>query len=132
MQYDIYATNDAVAKLGGHPYDNRLRWYTGSNNDLLLNLRVRRFQADGIALRNLEQGFQTSGRLLGPVVTLHTTADPIVPYWQEPIYGLRVLFAGSLLRHVNIPVFRYGHCSFNQNELLAAFSTLRTMVALGW
>ena len=127
LWYNIFATNDAVDKLGGHPYDNSRRWYSGSNNDLLLNLRIKRYHADSQALDSIDKGFQVSGRLQGPVVTLHTTGDPIVPYWHETLYNLKVLIAGSLLRHLNIPIVRYGHCSFNQDELLTAFSILQYM-----
>jgi pimeloyl-ACP methyl ester carboxylesterase len=130
LWYNIFATNDAVERLGGHPYDNSRRWYSGSNNDLLLNLRVKRFRADSQALQNIDKGFQTTGRLLDPMVSLHTTADPIVPYWHETIYNVKVLLAGSLLRHLNLPVVGYGHCSFDQNELLTAFSILQFMAAV--
>ena len=67
LWYNIFATNDAVEKLGGHPYDNSRRWYSGSRNDLLLNFKIRRFHADSVALSNMEKGFKTSGDLLGPV-----------------------------------------------------------------
>jgi pimeloyl-ACP methyl ester carboxylesterase len=130
LWYNIFATNDAVEKLGGHPYDNSRRWYSGSRNDLLLNFKIRRFHADSAALSNMEKGFKTSGDLLGPLVTLHTTADPIVPYRHETLYNIKALLAGSLLRHLNIPIVRYGHCQFNQNELLTAFTILNYMAAL--
>lgn len=130
LWYDIFATNDAVAKLGGHPYDNSRRWYSGSNNDLRLNLKIGRFHADNEALVNMGKGYTASGNLLGPLVTLHTTADPIVPYWHETLYNIKALLSGSLLRHLNIPVVRYGHCQFSQNELLTAFTILSYMAAL--
>src|SRR5205823_4600707 len=43
LWYNVFATNDAAAKLGGNPYGNRLRWYFGSKNDWALNLAVQRF-----------------------------------------------------------------------------------------
>jgi hypothetical protein len=130
LEYDVFSTNDAVEKLGGSPYDNRFRWYSGSDNDILLNRNIQRFSASNTALAAISQGFQTSGHLQRPLVTIHTTGDPIIPYWQETIYSLKVLLAGSLLQHVNIPVLRYGHCTFNQTELLNAFSLLVFMAGL--
>lgn len=130
LWYDIFATNDAIEKLGGNPYDNSRRWYSGSRNDLLLNLRIPRFHADNNALVQLEKNYQTSGNLLGPLVTLHTTSDQIVPYWHETLYSLKTLIGGSLLRRLNIPIERYGHCRFDQNELLTAFTILRLMAAV--
>jgi hypothetical protein len=45
LSYNVNATNDAIYWLGGNPYGNRYRWYSGSANDFLLNLRVQRFDA---------------------------------------------------------------------------------------
>jgi pimeloyl-ACP methyl ester carboxylesterase len=130
LEYAVFATNDAVEKLGGHSFDNHSRWYSGSDNDLQLNLKIERYTADKDALESIDKKFQTSGSLQRPLVTVHTTADPIVPYWHEPLYNLKILRAGSSRRHVNIPVIRYGHCTFTQNELLASFAILGVMVAL--
>ncbi len=122
LWYNVFATADARAKLGGNPYDNSRRLYLGSGNDFWLNLLVDRFHADPAALAAIEDGYQTSGRLDAPLVTLHTTADPIVPYWHEPLYSLKALRSGLL--HTNLPVFRYGHCSFRAEEALVALGLL--------
>jgi len=57
-------------------------------------------------------------------VTLHTTGDPIVPYWHEPLYSLKALFGGSGLLHANLPVLRYGHCRFDAAQALVALGLL--------
>ena len=49
LWYSMYATNDAVAKLGGQPFDNMDRVYTGSLNDVALNAGVARFTDDPAA-----------------------------------------------------------------------------------
>ena len=56
-------------------------------------------------------------------MTLHTTADPIVPYWHEPLYSAKALASSGLL-HTNLPVFRYGHCRFRAEEALVALGLL--------
>ncbi len=122
LWYNVFATRDARAKLDGNPYDNSRRLYLGSGNDFRLNLLVDRFHADPTALAAIEEGYQTSGRLAAPLVTLHTTADPVVPYWHEPLYTLKALRSGLL--HVNLPVFHYGHCSFKAEEALVALVVL--------
>lgn len=123
LWYNVFAAADTRAKLGGgNPYDNSRRLYLGSGNDFWLNLLVDRFHADPTALAAIEDGYQTSGRLAAPLVTLHTTADPIVPYWHEPLYTLKALRSGLL--HTNLPVFRYGHCSFRAEEVLVALGLL--------
>ena len=124
LWYSAFATMDGITTLGGQPFDNTLRFYTGSGNDLLLNLLVKRYRADAGAVQEIEADYQTSGRLAAPVVTLHTTGDPIVPYWHEPLYTWKTLLGGSALEHLNLPVVRYGHCQFQAAEALVALGLL--------
>jgi hypothetical protein len=124
LWYSAFATMDAQAKLGGQPYDNSKRLYTGSGNDFWLNLLVPRYHADLPALAAIEAYYQTSGRLEAPLVTMHTTGDPIVPHWHEPLYTLKAFLGGSGLLHANLPVFRYGHCNFEPAEALVALGLL--------
>jgi hypothetical protein len=123
LWYSVFATNDGIATLGGQPFDNSRKWYSGSANDRRLNRMVQRFSADPAALANIID-YQTSGNLSVPLVSLHTIGDPIIPYWHIPLYRLKVLVAGSGLHYTNIPVLRYGHCAFNQVEVLVAFALL--------
>jgi len=129
--YAVFATNDATAKLGGNPFDNRRRRYSGSDDDALLNRSVPRFAADPAVLDEMRRRYETSGRLASPLVTIHTTGDQVVPYGQERAYTLKTVRQGSLLRHVNVRVRRYGHCNFTEKEVLAAFSILRLLIASG-
>ncbi len=124
LEYNIFGTNDAIQQLGGQPFDNRWKFYRGSDNDWRLNRRVQRFRADLAALSEIAANYQTSGRLSVPLSAIHTTGDEIVPYWHEPLYRIKVFRNGSGLYHSNIPVFRYGHCNFAQAEVLAAFAVL--------
>jgi hypothetical protein len=127
LWYNVFATNDAIAKLRGQPYDNSRRWYSGSDNDLLLNLGVARFRANRRALREMQR-YQTSGGLQIPLVTLHTTQDHVVPYWHELLYGAKVLARGAARQYLHIPVIRWGHCNFEASEVLAAFALLTLKV----
>jgi pimeloyl-ACP methyl ester carboxylesterase len=113
LWYNIFATNDGIAKLRGQPFDNTFRSYSG--------LAVQRFEADRLALNKLASHYRTSGALQVPLVTLHTTGDPIVPYWHEWLYSAKV---GPNPLHTNMPIPRYGHCSFTVAEVLGAFQTL--------
>lgn len=124
LWYNAFATMDGISTLRGQPFDNTARFYTGSGNDFLLNLLVKRYRANPVALQEIEANYQTSGRLAAPLVTLHTTGDPIVPYWQEPLYSLKTLRGGSGLLHANLPVFRYGHCRFEPVEALVALGLM--------
>ncbi len=122
LNYDIYATNDARMELGGQPYDNSKRIYVGSDNDIRLNLKVKRFKADPAAVREMQTYYQTSGDLVAPLTTLHTVSDPIVPFWHELLYKTKAILHSPLWLHTNIPVVRYGHCNFTEVEVLVAFA----------
>lgn len=123
LWYNVFATNDAMLKLGGNPFDNSRRWYSGSLNDVLLNLGVARFSADLGALAELAK-YQTTGKLRRPLVTLHTAWDPVVPAWQESLYARKVAGAGKSYLLVRYPVLRFGHCAFSEGEVLIAFLTM--------
>ncbi len=125
LWYNVFATNDGIAKLGGQPYDNMQRLYRGSDDDARLNRMVPRFAADAAALRTIDSYYQTTGVLGGPLVTLHTASDAIVPYWHEPIYASKIAAAGAGDRHLNVPVvLRYGHCNFSPAQALISFVLL--------
>jgi len=124
LWYNVFATNDGIEKLGGQPFDNTRRLYLGSDNDWRLNREVRRFRADPEALAEIEAHYQTSGRLRVPLVTLHNTGDPFVPYWHELLYRWKVFWGRSGWQHTNIPAFRYGHCNFSLVEGTVAFAVL--------
>ena len=123
MDYNINATNDGTDTLGGQPFDNTPRWYFGSANDWLLNLKVERFNADPAAVAAMK-GLQTTGKIKAPLVAMHTTGDPIVPYWHELLYLLKVWGAGKASQFFTIPIVRYGHCAFTPKEAIFAFAVM--------
>ena len=61
------------------------------------------------------------------MLTLHTTRDPVVPLFHETIYA--GLAPSDLL--VQRTVNRFGHCTFNQQEMLTAFDDLVRWVTEG-
>jgi pimeloyl-ACP methyl ester carboxylesterase len=128
LWYNVFATNDAVGKLGGQPFDNQDRVYTGSDDDARLNQGVARFSAAPAALDEIAAHYQTSGQLSVPVVTLHTTDDPVVPYWHATRYRGKTISADNIALHEHRQVDRYGHCSFAPIEVLDAFNRLVSMV----
>ncbi|HGY54876.1 MAG TPA: hypothetical protein ENK44_04180 [Caldithrix abyssi] len=125
LWYNVFATNDAIERLGGLAFDNSSRYYRGSLNDAALNKNIPRYSADPQALQTLNEKFETSGIPNGPMVTMHTALDPIVPYWHEPLYRKKFNDGGlpkGFLTH--FPVMRYGHCNFTAEELMKAFALL--------
>jgi hypothetical protein len=68
--------------------------------------------------------YETTGLLQDPLVTLHTLADPIVPFWQEPLYFGKVLAQRSISKLAEIPAFAYGHCNVTAAQAETALSLL--------
>jgi pimeloyl-ACP methyl ester carboxylesterase len=128
LWYFVFGEADARSKLGGNPFTNRGRFYVGSDNDLLLNLKVPRFDADQAALQNVAK-HQTSGLVTKPLVTLHTTRDEQVPFAHELLYHAKVKSAGSSAYVTQIPTVAYGHCNFTKSQLLGSFALLVKQVA---
>jgi pimeloyl-ACP methyl ester carboxylesterase len=129
LWYNVFGTNDAIDKLGGQPFDNQDRVYSGSADDEQLNQAVDRYSADQVALDELGAHYQTSGQLTVPLVTLHTLGDHLVPYWQALGHRGRVISADNIALHELQTVDRYGHCTFTAFEVLGAFNRLSAMVA---
>jgi pimeloyl-ACP methyl ester carboxylesterase len=128
LSYNVYATNDAKAKLGGNPFDNIARKYSGTFNDSDLNKKVARYSADVPALSAINSNYQTSGNLRVPLVTLHTTLDEIVPFKHEALYATKVANQNKQALLKQFSVARYGHCAFQPDEVMTALTTLNQMV----
>jgi pimeloyl-ACP methyl ester carboxylesterase len=122
LRYSVVNLPDAAQTLGGFPFGNILRRYTGSDDDALLNALVPRVAADPAAITEMRSNYATTGKLQKPLITLHTRRDQQVPYAHETLYALKTLANGTLLtKHLNIPVDRFEHCNFTVGEALGAF-----------
>jgi len=131
LWYHVFATENAMVKLGGQPFDNSRKLYRGSKNDRRLNRKAFRATADPAALAEIERHYQTTGHLEVPLVTMHTTLDEIIPATHEDLYTRKIRADGSSRLHVNIYVDRYGHCNFTGAELIQGFFILLDMVNQG-
>ena len=126
--YNVFATEDAKQKLGGQPYDNMTRIYSGSGDDAALNADVVRIAADQVALDEMEAHYRTTGALARPLVTLHETGDFIVPYWHAPMYEDKVVAAGRSAFYRHLVSDTHGHCEFGAFDVLLAFQALQEML----
>ena len=127
LWYNVFGTADAQARLGGQPFDNSTRVYSGSSNDAALNAGIERFSAAPAALASFPR-FETSGSLTAPLTTLHTTGDPIVPVNQSGLYGEKVSRASASTFLTQATIARHGHCTFEALEVLGAFTALMEKV----
>lgn len=124
LWYNVFSTNDGKAQLGGNPFDNTATVYSGALDDGALNAGIFRTAADLAARATISDLYQTTGRLTVPLITMHTTGDPVVPYEQAQLYGAKVAEQGSAAFYAHYPVPAYGHCTFTPLSLLGAFADL--------
>jgi pimeloyl-ACP methyl ester carboxylesterase len=139
--YILRTTNDNIDGVNGKvPYDNTDTAYvvdatqdpvTNAFLSGVLNDGIRRFEADRAALNYLEHNYSPSGRIGVPVLTLHTTRDPIVPFAHETLFGATVAGAKRSNLLVQVPINRWGHCNMTPAEIQAAFGSLVQWVETG-
>jgi fermentation-respiration switch protein FrsA (DUF1100 family) len=118
-------TGDLQARTGGIFIDNTATYYSGSSDDVKLNAAVGRFSADPSAARHFAR-FDPTGKLDGtPVLALHTSRDPLVPHQLlYPAYQSVLAATGNEHRFVTRLVDRFGHGTFNADEVLESFQDL--------
>lgn len=117
---------ELIARTGGNPFDNRNTVYEGSTDDGRLNRQVKRYAASPRAAEYLKKYYTPTGRLKHPMLSLHTTYDPLVPAWSANEYGEIVQLNGSADLYAQRFVSRNGHCAFTPQETLRAFQDLVT------
>jgi len=72
--------------------------------------------------------YEPSGELVVPMVSLHNRWDPVVPLFNEDIYGAKVETAGNSINLEQQIFDRYGHTNFSATEAADALMLLRTKV----
>jgi hypothetical protein len=99
--------------------------------DLATLARAPRITPDPRAVGYMIGNIVYTGRLSKPMLTIHTTGDPLVPVQVEHAYAGTVEAAGRtpLLRQAF--VHRAGHCTFTTGEMLAALQTLERRIDTG-
>jgi hypothetical protein len=124
LAYSVFGTNDLLDTAGGWPVSNVAREYSGSADDAALNAGIERFDADPAASVYADLHYRPSGLLQRPLVTLHTTGDPGVPYRHELIYFNRAALLGTDDMLTVLPVDRAGHCAFKPQEVVGGLAAL--------
>ena len=146
IPFGFLARAELEARAGGNPswntgvdYTHQLNLsvdrkevqalYKAAGLDLRADLRTlnraERISADPDAVRYLSDHVSFNGDLGGvPVLSIHTTNDPLVDVEQEQAYDSAVDRAGDsdLLRQAFVD--RAGHCAFTPAEQIAALQTL--------
>lgn len=129
--FSVVGAQDFADRVNRSGFDNSGTEYTGSLDDDALNAGVDRFVGSPEGGNYLEHWYLPDGRLSIPVLTLHTTMDPAVPFFHEAAYAQIVADAGRSDYLVQRAVERYGHCTFTPQETLGAFLDLVSWVETG-
>jgi pimeloyl-ACP methyl ester carboxylesterase len=139
LAYDVRGIDDFLGRTHGQSmFDNSQTTYVAAAPGLLpdallaaVNGGVGRFTATPDALRYLDKYYVPDGELGTPTITLHTTRDPLVPFFHEAEFAQVVSHqndSGLLLQR---SVDRFGHCAFSTSEMVNAFQALTSWVATG-
>lgn len=139
LAYDVRGIDDFLGRTHGHSmFDNSLTNYVAAYPGLLddatlaaVNGAAGRFTATPDAINYLDRYYVPTGALGVPTVTLHTTRDPLVPFFHEAAFAAAVDGHGSTGRLLQRSVERYGHCAFSTAEMVDAFQSLTGWVATG-
>jgi pimeloyl-ACP methyl ester carboxylesterase len=112
------------------PFDNSTVVYSDPlypPANAAINNYVERYTASPDALNYIRNYYTPTGNLKIPVLTVHTTRDPVVPIWHEDLLKAAATAAGSsdMLVQTKIPAF--GHCNFTEQDTFTAFQKL-----IGW
>jgi pimeloyl-ACP methyl ester carboxylesterase len=134
-------TNDFIERVNGKiPYDNRDTQYqvnvtpdpvTNAYLSGLLNAGVQRFDASRAAVNYYERNYTPTGKIGIPVLSLHTTRDPAIPFAHESLFAAAVNSEGRSDLLVQRSINRWGHCAFTPTEVQTAFADLVQWVTTG-
>ena len=112
-------------RAGGNIFDNHDTLYSGTPDDDAVNAGVVRYAADPAAAKYLASTvYWPTGRLTAPMLALHTTYDPLIPPAFVNYYAPLAAAAGSRQNYAQRYVKGEGHCAFQPEDLLRAFSDL--------
>ena len=133
LAYDARGIDDFLGRTHGHSmFDNSKTIYSSSalppSVPDAINLGAGRFTATPDALNYMEKYYVPDGKLDIPTVTLHTTRDPLVPFFHEAKFASFVNNPAQLLQR---SVDGYGHCAFSTTQMVDAFEALAEWVRTG-
>jgi pimeloyl-ACP methyl ester carboxylesterase len=136
LAFDARGADDLMDRTHGHSpfFNDSASYYTGALDAgtlAALNAGARHFDETPDAANYLAKYYETTGDLRIPMVSIHTTRDPVVPIFHEGIYASRANGAGQSVNLFQRQVDQYGHCAFTGHDMARAFRDLATWVATG-
>lgn len=139
LRYQWIGIDDFLDRTHGHSmFDNSGTSYVAAAPGLLpahvlamINARVGRFSSTPDAENYVGKYFQPTGVLGMPTLTLHTTRDPLVPFFHEGLFADIVRRSGSSASLFQRSVDGFGHCAFSTEQMVDGFEALADWVETG-
>jgi len=125
LGFSMRGGGDLFARAGSESFFDNAGWrYTSPALPAALvadiNTRVARYTRTHEAAEFLERWGEPSRRLRIPMLTLHTTRDPVVPLFHEDLLAQVASGPNLIQRRIE----RYGHTPFSAGELMPHFNDL--------
>ena len=127
----VYLIKELQERAGGNPFDNRNVIYNGTLDDNAVNTAIPRYAADPRAVAYLRSYYTPTGRILHPMLAIHTSYDPLVPVWIPNTYESIAENAGTANLLVQQYVKHDGHCAITPEETARGFAELREWKSTG-
>jgi pimeloyl-ACP methyl ester carboxylesterase len=132
LVFSMQGGGDLFDRTHEHTYFDNADWhYSGAGIppavEQAINQQVARYRATPDAIAYLDQYGEPGGSPRTPILSIHTTRDPVVPAWHEDRLG--VVNGGPWLLQRRTD--RYGHVAFAVPELMANFDDLVAWVRSG-
>lgn len=139
LGYDVAGIDDFLGRTHGHSmFDNSNTTYVAAAPGLLpdallaaINAGVGRFTATPDAINYLDKYYVPDGQLAIPTITMHTTRDPLVPFFHEAEFAQSVSAANDSSLLLQRSYSRFGHCAFTTAEMIDGFQALAGWVNTG-
>ena len=132
LGYQVNGANALTERVNGKSFfDNTGTSYSGSSDDAAVNAAVARYEGDPSALNYFDRSWEPTGSIGAPMVTLHTTRDPLVPERSEQVFATTVADAGNAHLLLQRTTESFGHCAFTGPDVVSAFLGLRQWVISG-
>ncbi len=128
LGFSMQGGGDLLERAHGHSYFGNANYtYTSSALPPALvadiNTRVARYSRDPAAEQYLLHYGEADAPFRMPVITMHTSRDPVVPAFHETLLG-QVAGGPNLRQYLTT---RYGHAEFSNAEIMVRFNEL-----VGW
>lgn len=93
-----------------------------------VNAAAAHFTSTPKARNYLNHYYEPSGDLRIPMVALHSSDDPAVPFFHESLYADAVSSAGNAALLKQIVVKRFGHCLLTPFQIVGAWYQLLAQI----